>query len=720
MAEFGRPDALLLQETFMTESTGIEHRGTVKGYVMTAQSKDRYMKEKKEKSRYVNRHGVGTLLKEELTKRSKFIESGSDRVLAQKIYMGKRTLLLINSYCPTRDQSMQGLRDFEECLSRISGLIAEHCGKDCSFALYADWNLCPVKHAKDKKRIKAMSNFLKTINGVYYVPSVPTFSDRKLGGACSWLDGLITSKDVKVNTMISLDNEYFPESNSTHCPLLMQITVKGKGEQEGKRRIKKDPAYPCYPKVNWKNVHMEIYQKLSKVLVDYTLKVMEDCPWQSRARAFTDCLARAAYLATMEKEENEEEMEERHRQEQKQLLLIKKRLSYKKIREKRQKLRKIFPEEMSTQERVKNHPNSRTVRELLEEEKTRRTLNIKIRKIDRYSVWLKEKKRVDRLNKDLEKGDSSSFFKILETYKGEVSDEFPDCLIVEGKMYTGSEVLRGFKEMAYAQSRKEMMFVDDIPEEFTMIKKFNETYRKLIEEDDKEIRWISDEEIMKEVKKVRDNKAPDLANFGKENVTKNSKYIEGIFCGFVRDMCEDPTRYSSLLTSLSVASFLYKGKNKNREDPTSYRKISIGSFYNKITDKIFAEETQRCAKENQPPLQYGFTSGVNFLLCSVLRESLIRKAVKEKKAPLLLACDVKNAFSKTSRECQMYELYNAGERSKIWKYSQHTYLNTYTVLKHGKEYSDMVEEMCGSKQGGALLITKASTPLSSSSYSGVD
>ena len=47
-------------------------------------------------------------------------------------------------------------------------------------------------------------------------------------------EGLITSKDVKVNTMISLDNEYFPESNSTHCPLLMQITVKGRGEQEGK------------------------------------------------------------------------------------------------------------------------------------------------------------------------------------------------------------------------------------------------------------------------------------------------------------------------------------------------------------------------------------------------------------------------------------------------------------------------------------------------------
>ena len=67
--------------------------------------------------------------------------------------------------------------------------------------------------------------------------------------------------------------------------------------------------------------------------------------------------------------------------------------------------------------------------------------------------------------------------------------------------------------------------------------------------------------------------------------------VENIFCDFVRDMCEDPTKYSDLLTSLSMASFLYKGKNKEREDSTSYRKIRIGSFYNKITDKIFVEET---------------------------------------------------------------------------------------------------------------------------------
>ena len=211
---------------------------------------------------------------------------------------------------------------------------------------------------------------------------------------------------------------------------------------------------------------------------------------------------------------------------------------------------------------------------------------------------------------------------------------------------------------------------------------------------------LPNSEILAEVNKIKNGKSPDLSNCGKENITHGDEYIQETFCNFINDMITDPKRYSASLASTSVASFLYKGKEKDRLDPTSYRKISIGSFYNKIVDKIFAEETQSVAKENQPALQFGFTSGVNFLLCSVLRESKVRKSIKEGKKTVLLACDVKNAFSKTSRACQMYELYNAGERSKIWLYSKHTYTNTWTVIKKGSNYSDMVEELCGSKQGG--------------------
>ena len=79
---------------------------------------------------------------------------------------------------------------------------------------------------------------------------------------------------------------------------------------------------------------------------------------------------------------------------------------------------------------------------------------------------------------------------------------------------------------------------------------------------------------------------------------------------------------------------------------------------------------------------------------------MIRRARQGGGSPILLACNVKNAFSKTSRPCQLYELYNVGERDHIRENSRHTYWNTWTVIKHGKDYSDMVEEMCGSKQEG--------------------
>ena len=121
---------------------------------------------------------------------------------------------------------------------------------------------------------------------------------------------------------------------------------------------------------------------------------------------------------------------------------------------------------------------------------------------------------------------------------------------------------------------------------------------------------------------------------------------------------------------------------------------------NKVIDDLFSNQTQDIAQENQPELQFGFSRGINFISCGVLRETIVRTAIDEGKNPLMLACDVKNAFSRTSREAQLFELYQVGERSRIWEYSKGTYTNTFTVIKNGKNYSDMILESRGSKQGG--------------------
>ena len=698
ISEVYDPDIITTQETYLTTSTATEFKHAVKGYTMSSVSKDDFLKSKDEKDRFTKRpfHGVATTMKDDLFKQSQPVDSGSDRILAQKINLGKKKILLLNCYLPTRGNLMAELKAFESCLNRISALVKEQSDKNTSFILFSDWNLCPVRHNHDKKRIKAMKSFLEEIGGNYFVPEVPSFTPHL--GASSWLDGIITSKDIEMSYLLTLDEEYFPSSTSTHCPVIAGLKLVGEEkEKSGKRKPKSYTPFHQYKRPNWGNINIEMYQKLSERLIDYTMEATEDCSWEVRTKIFSDCLAKAAHLATMSDKSSEAEQEDKEKQ-RRDVCRHEKSFLQHKFRKLKQEIRKKLG--IDANEAKKRYPNNNLVLRLQGLERDKKQKMRELRRFERNIWYSKEKKRLSELNTNLLKGNSRDFHKIIEKYKGDNGDDFPDKLIVNGRAYLGDDVLEGFQEMAYQQSRKEKMMDMNVPTEFITIKKFNHLYENMVEMDDFETRRLSNYEIMKELRNIKDNKAPDLANLMKENITRNSKKIQTMFCDIINDMIQTPENYSSSLCSTSVASFLFKGKGKDRLDPTSYRKISIGSIYNKVVDKIYSHETQEVAKKNQPETQFGFTGGVNFLLCTILRESTVRLAVKQGKSPILLACDVKNAFSKTSRVCQMYELYNAGERSKVWKYSAHTYFNTFTVIKNGKKYSSLIEEMCGSKQGG--------------------
>ena len=322
------------------------------------------------------------------------------------------------------------------------------------------------------------------------------------------------------------------------------------------------------------------------------------------------------------------------------------------------------PENVITQ--LCNHEKSRN-------EWTRR-IRIKIR--DRQMTL--EMRKLEKLEKCLENGEQKPFFKIMSSWMSSSGQEVPDKSIVGGKLYTGSDVMKGLEQVTLEQSERDMMFVKDIDPDFVRMKKFNHTYSKLINHDGIKFRHIGNEEIMDKIRRMKSGKAPDIANMNKECVINMSQKARNKFCELVREMINDSKKYCATLAAISVANFLYKQKGKPRDDATSYRKLSIGSFLNKVIDTLFSNQTQDLAQKNQPELQFGFSRGVNFLNCGVLRETIVRAAVDEGKSPLMLACDVKNAFSRTSREAQMFELYHIGERSRLWEYSKSTYTNTFT------------------------------------------
>ena len=201
---------------------------------------------------------------------------------------------------------------------------------------------------------------------------------------------------------------------------------------------------------------------------------------------------------------------------------------------------------------------------------------------------------------------------------------------------------------------------------------------------------------MKTIRNMTSEKAPDLYGVKKENVVNLSEKGKSIILPYINDMIQEPKLYSQTLSNISVASYLYKGKQKPKDQVSSYRKISIGSFMTKVVDQILSPRTKEIAKESTQNTQYGFTPGINYLLCGVLRETVVRKRKNRGQKTFILAVDVQNAFSTTSREAQMYELRQIGETEGIWQYSKGTYSNTWTVLKNGKKYSELIKEEKGS------------------------
>ena len=145
------------------------------------------------------------------------------------------------------------------------------------------------------------------------------------------------------------------------------------------------------------------------------------------------------------------------------------------------------------------------------------------------------------------------------------------------------------------------------------------------------------------------NKAADVYGVTKENIIHLSGKGKELVLPLINDMLTDPELYCQIFSNMSVASYLFKGKGKPRDLVTSYRKISIGTFCTKVVDRIMAPETKEIAKKGTQNTQYGFTPGLNYLLCGVLRETLVRRRRSMGKKTYILAVDVKNAFSTTSR-----------------------------------------------------------------------
>ena len=155
--------------------------------------------------------------------------------------------------------------------------------------------------------------------------------------------------------------------------------------------------------------------------------------------------------------------------------------------------------------------------------------------------------------------------------------------------------------------------------------------------------------------------------------------VDGLPCAFWKQYCEDLAPFVTLVINTSIKSGTYptlfkdaivvpvfKGGRKDREDPASYRPISVLPAISKVLEKVVIDQFLDYLDENNllPPAQHGFRQGHSTVT------ALVRTIQKwtSQKGSAIAPFDYSAAFDTISKETvqQRLEDIGASNNFKAW------------------------------------------------------
>ena len=202
--------------------------------------------------------------------------------------------------------------------------------------------------------------------------------------------------------------------------------------------------------------------------------------------------------------------------------------------------------------------------------------------------------------------------------------------------------------------------------------------------------------------KLKKGKASDIYGMAAENLQFLSPTSKEIMRRLINEVVSDIKLYSETVRNLRVATMLYKGKNKDKKLIKSYRRISVGTVFNKAIDVYLSANLNKILKENQSRRQFGFTAQVSAGQCILLRDLTIRYSVSMNQPLYYIAADVENAFCRVTRLNSLHCLYRHGQKSKLYQYTARTFTNTCSYVKDKGKLSSLILEKVGEAQGGNM------------------
>ena len=200
-------------------------------------------------------------------------------------------------------------------------------------------------------------------------------------------------------------------------------------------------------------------------------------------------------------------------------------------------------------------------------------------------------------------------------------------------------------------------------------------------------------------KKLKLKKACDINKLTVEHLRHAGDETLSLILSLLNSIIDNINYLSSPQLNTSVASIVYKAKNKPINHHKSYRQVRVTPLIARCLHEYIRPNITKITKPIQNDSQYGFTEDITYLMGALQRHETEKFCMDSKKTFFGCSLDGESAFEVVNRAIQTRELYIAGEKGQFWRATKYSYENSQTRIKMNGQLSRSFEEKLGVKQG---------------------
>ena len=320
-----------------------------------------------------------------------------------------------------------------------------------------------------------------------------------------------------------------------------------------------------------------------------------------------------------------------------------------------------------------------------------------LQKIRRENDYMKNKDFNDDLMRTYHSDISQIYSKINKCGNVNRQDKISEIETLRGT-FTAPNVLDGFRlNTEYLCSEKQNGFFKE--EYLQQCEKDLLVINDIIACESRNISPITVNKLQEIVSKLKNNKACDIYHMTAEHLKYAGVKTLELLCVYINRVIQNMEFYSAPEFKLSVASVIYKGKDKPRNHHKSYRLVRVGPLIGRLIDEYIRPQAVKLSNPSQSNNQYGFTENISYLLGALQRHEAQKHCIDSKKTFFGCSLDGDSAFEVVNRSIQVRELFCAGETGQFGIYNKSSYENTQTRIKMDQKLSLPLEEKLGVGQG---------------------